>query len=136
MLNKVSHTTIWVLNQNEAYDFYTKKMGFEVRTDDSSEGFRWLTVGTASQPDFELILFEVKESFMLDKESADMLRSLIEKGKLGSLIFETDDCKATYEELKGRGVEFISEPKEKPYGTEAIFKDNSGNWFSMVQRKK
>jgi catechol 2,3-dioxygenase-like lactoylglutathione lyase family enzyme len=136
LIKGLSHITIWVLNQDEAYEFYTKKLGFEVRTDDKSQGFRWLTVGPKDQPRFEMVLLEAKEGFMLDKETVSKIRSLIENGKMGGGVFETDDCTSTYEELKGRGVEFKSAPNERPYGTEAVFKDNSGNWYSLVQRKK
>jgi len=98
------------------------------------EDTRWLTVGPKEQRDLEIILIELKGNQMLDKESASQLRGLVEQGKLGAAVFETNDCRATYEELKSKGVEFISPPQEQSYGIEAIFKDNSGNWFSMTQR--
>ena len=134
MISKMSHAAIYVTNQQEALEFYRDKLGFEVRTDATMEGgFRWLTVGPRSQPDFEIALMEPKAGMMFDAETANQVRALIEKGALGAGVFDTDDCRATYEELKGRGVEFKAPPSERPYGIEALFKDNSGNWFSLTQ---
>jgi catechol 2,3-dioxygenase-like lactoylglutathione lyase family enzyme len=136
MIKKLSHATIYVTNQDEAYKFYVEKLGFEVRTDATMEGgFRWLTVGPKDQPEIELVLMEPKGGMMLDEESAKQLRALVEKGAMGTGVFDTDDCQATYEELKSRGVEFLSPPTDRFYGIEALFKDNSGNWFSLTQRK-
>jgi catechol 2,3-dioxygenase-like lactoylglutathione lyase family enzyme len=135
MIKSLSHTSIFVDNQDEALAFYTTKLGFEVRTDVKMDSFRWLTVGPKEQKDIQIVLMEPKPSFMYDEESVAMLRKLLKKGSLGAGVFETSDCRATYTELKKRGVEFRSEPTEKPWGTEAIFKDNSGNWFSLTQRK-
>jgi catechol 2,3-dioxygenase-like lactoylglutathione lyase family enzyme len=133
MIQKLSHATIYVLDQEQAFQFYTEKLGFEVRTDARMEnGFRWLTVGPKAQPDLEIVLFEVKAGGMIDEAAANHLRALLEGG-LGAGVFDTDDCRATYEELRSKGVEFISPPREQPYGIEAIFKDNSGNWFSLAQ---
>ena len=137
MIQKLSHATIYVTNQQEALEFYRDKLGFEVRTDAPfGEGFRWVTVSPKDQPDFEIVLMEPKGGFMFDQAAADQLRALIAKGILGAGVFNTDDCQATYEELKSRGVEFISPPEDKFYGIEAIFKDNSGNWFSLSQPKE
>lgn len=136
MIKKMSHTTIYVSSQEEALKFYTEKLGFEVRTDATmGGGFRWLTLGIKGQPDLEIVLMEPKAGMMLDEEAARSLRSLMEKGVLGAGVFDTDDCQATYEALKARGVEFMGPPAERPYGTEALFKDNSGNWFSLTERK-
>jgi catechol 2,3-dioxygenase-like lactoylglutathione lyase family enzyme len=136
MIKKMSHTTIYVTSQDEALKFYTEKLGFEVRTDATMEGgFRWLTLGLKSQPELEFVLMEPKAGMMMDEETAGQLRALIGKGVLGAGVFDTDDVHATYEELKGRGVEFMSPPAERPYGIEALFKDNSGNWFSLTERK-
>jgi catechol 2,3-dioxygenase-like lactoylglutathione lyase family enzyme len=135
MVTKLSHATIYVLNQNEALKFYTEKLGFEVRTDQTLEGFRWLTVGLKNQPDLEIVLMEPKPGFMFDEDTIKQLRSLIQKGALGAGVLEVDDCRKTYEELKSKGVEFLSPPQERPYGIEAVLKDNSGNWFSMTQHK-
>lgn len=136
MIKKLSHATIYVNNQDEAYDFYINKLGFEVRTDVTMEGgFRWLTVGPKNQSELEIVLMEPKAGMMYDEATVNQLRALIEKGVMGAGVFNTDDCQATYEELKARGVEFLSPPTERFYGIEALFKDNSGNWFSLTQHK-
>jgi catechol 2,3-dioxygenase-like lactoylglutathione lyase family enzyme len=137
MITRLSHATIYVLDQNEALAFYRDKLGFEVRTDFSMDnGFRWLTVGPKTQPDLELVLMAVTENHVFTAEKAKLLRSLIESGSLGAGVLEVDDCQKTYEELKARGVDFLSPPDERFYGIEALFKDNSGNWFSMTQHKR
>lgn len=137
MITRISHYTIYVLDQDQAYDFYVNKLGFEVATDATMDsGFRWLTVRPKEQKDIEIVLMLVKPGPMYDDHTAAQLRELIQKGKLGSGVFETTDCRATYAELKAKGVEFMSEPKEQFYGIEALFKDNSGNWFSLSQKPK
>ena len=134
MIRKMSHATVFVGNQDEALEFYRDKLGFEIRTDAKvSDDFRWLTVSPRDQPDFEIILMEPKPGMLMDEATAAQLRSIMEKGVLGAGAFDTDDCQATYEELMGRGVEFLSEPAQRPYGIEAVFKDNTGNWFSLTQ---
>jgi predicted enzyme related to lactoylglutathione lyase len=131
MIRALSHATIYVNDQDEALEFYTKKLGFEVRTDARMDNFRWLTVGPKDQKDLELVL--MKPGGMIDDETRKTLEELIAKGAMGAGVFRTADCRATYEELKARGVEFRGEPAERPYGIEAVFKDNSGNWFSLTQ---
>ena len=134
MIKKMSHASIFVLNQEEALGFYRDQLGFQVHTDAMvGEDFRWLTLNVKDQPDFEIILMEPKAGMLMDEATATQLRAIIEKGVLGAGAFHTDDCRATYEELKSKGVEFVSEPAERPYGIEAVFKDNSGNWFSLTQ---
>ena len=134
MITKLSHATIYVLDYDKALDFYTRKLGFEVRADFPLEnGFRWLTVGLKGQPGFELVLFRPGAYGRMDEEAAGHLRAVLERGLMGGGVFDTDDCRATYEELKSRGVEFVSPPAENPYGIEAIFTDGNGNWFSLTQ---
>lgn len=134
MIRKMSHATIFVDNQNEALEFYRDKLGFKVHTDAMvGEDFRWLTMCTNDQPDFEIILLEPKPGMMMDEETTKQLRTVMQKGVLGAGVFNTDDCRKTYEELTARGVQFLSPPAERPYGIEAVFKDNSGNWFSLTQ---
>ncbi len=139
MITKLSHSTIYVLDQDRAKDFYCNKLGFEVRTDAAMGPFRWLTVGPKTQPDLEIVLMKVQSSEMgpknLTPERAEKLRELVEAGVLGAGVFLTEDCRRTHAELKQRGVEFTSEPKEMPYGVEAVFRDDSGNFFSLTQRK-
>jgi catechol 2,3-dioxygenase-like lactoylglutathione lyase family enzyme len=135
-LKKLTHTQVWVLDQDEAHDFYTEKLGLEVRTDakmDEWSGFRWLTVGPVDQPDVELILL-VPGPPPLSDEVGEQVKALIAHGAIGTCIFEVDDCQATYEELKGRGVEFTQEPVERFYGIDAAFRDPFGNAFRMTQR--
>jgi catechol 2,3-dioxygenase-like lactoylglutathione lyase family enzyme len=134
MIRRMSHATIFVTNQQEALEFYRDKLGFKVHTDAMvGDDFRWLTMCANDQPDFEIVLMEPKAGMLMDEATATQLRSLIEKAVLGAGVFNTDDCRATYEELKAKGVEFVSEPAQRPYGIEAVFKDNSGNWFSLTQ---
>lgn len=135
MIQRMSHVTIFVLDQDAAKDFYLNKLGFELNTDATMEnGFRWLTVSPKGQPDLEVILMSTTNPHT-DAETSEMLRTLIRKGVLGSGVLETADCRKTFEDLKARGVEFLSPPTERFYGIEALLKDNSGNWFSMTQRK-
>jgi catechol 2,3-dioxygenase-like lactoylglutathione lyase family enzyme len=132
MIQRLSHVTIWVLNQDEAHDFYVKKLGFKVNTDAKMDnGFRWLTVMPPGQPDLEIVLMPTDPGPMMDQETSDALRTLIQKGKLGAGVFATADCRKTFEELKAKGVKFSQEPMERFYGVEALMKDNSGNWFSL-----
>ena len=137
MITRLSHATIYVLDQDEALKFYRDKLGFEVRTDMTMDnGFRWLTLAPKTQPDLQIILMAAKESPMFAADKVAALRGLIESGAIGGGVLEVDDCHKTYEELKARGVNFLSPPTEAFYGVEALFTDNSGNWFSMTQPKK
>jgi catechol 2,3-dioxygenase-like lactoylglutathione lyase family enzyme len=132
MIQRLSHCTVWVLNQDEAYEFYVNKLGFKVNTDAKMEnGFRWLTVTPPAQPDLEIVLMPVESGPMMDEETRDALRALVKKGVLGAGVFATADCFKTYDELKAKGVEFSQAPVERFYGVEALMKDNSGNWFSV-----
>ena len=134
MITKLSHATVYVLDQEKALRFYTEKLDFEVRTDVTMGDFRWLTVGPKGQPDLEIILYAVRgHGGMMDEETIGHLRAILEQGLMGPGAFDTDDCRAAYEELKSKGVEFVSPPQEQPYGIEAIFKDGCGNWFSLTQ---
>jgi catechol 2,3-dioxygenase-like lactoylglutathione lyase family enzyme len=135
MIQRLSHTTIYVLDQDAAKDFYVNKLGFEVRMDASMDnGFRWLTVSSKTQPDLQIILMKVDGPNM-QPDVVAALRDLLSRGKLGGGVLQTSDCRKTYEELKAKGVEFASPPKDQFYGVEAIMKDNSGNWFSMTEPK-
>jgi catechol 2,3-dioxygenase-like lactoylglutathione lyase family enzyme len=137
MIQRLSHVSIYVLDQDEAYDFYVNKLGFEVRMDQKMDnGFRWLTLSPKGQPNLQIVLMPTGPSPMMDQETSDALRTLIRKGVLGVGVVQTADCRKTYEELKAKGVEFAQAPEERFYGIEALFKDNSGNWFSMTQPKE
>ena len=136
MVQKLSHVTLFVSNQDQAKDFYVNKLGFEVRTDHTMDnGFRWLTVGAKQQPDVEIVLMEPQPGQLLDDEAAQAVRLLLKKGVLGAGVLQVDDCRKTYEELKQKGVQFAGAPEERFYGIEAIVKDGVGNWFSMTQPK-
>lgn len=134
MIRRMSHACVFVTNQNEALEFYRDKLGFKVHTDAMvGPDFRWLTMCTNDDPNFEIILLEPRPGMMMDEETSNAIRSLLSKGVLGAGVFNTNDCRATYEEMKAKGVQFIAEPAERPYGIEGVFRDNSGNWFSLVQ---
>jgi predicted enzyme related to lactoylglutathione lyase len=137
MISRMSHATVYVTDQDQAIEFYRDKLGFKVINDVSMDGgFRWVTVAPKDQSNFEIVLMGIQAGFMFGEDDVTQLRSLITNGKLGGGVFNTPNCQATYEELSSRGVEFMSPPAERPYGIEALFKDNSGNWFSLTQHKE
>ncbi len=134
MITRLSHTTLFVSDQEKAYDFYVNKLGFKVHTDAKMEnGSRWLTITPPEQPDLEIVLMPLHGMMKLDDESQKALQILLDKGVMGAGVLTTPDCRATYEELKSKGVVFKSEPKEQFYGIEALITDGCGNWFSMTQ---
>lgn len=134
MITGISIVSVWVLDQDAAKDFYTTRMGFELTNDIQLEnGMRWLTVRPAGSTQ-ELLLMDPSHS-MLDSETAEQLRALIAKGALTPGVMATNDCFADYQALAGRGVTFTQEPADRPYGVEAVLRDDSGNWYSFTQRK-
>jgi catechol 2,3-dioxygenase-like lactoylglutathione lyase family enzyme len=136
MITKLNHVSIFVLDQDSAHDFYVGKLGFTVHTDaEMGPGKRWLTVNPPGQPELEIALMLIDDGMMFTKESAEKMRELVRSGTFGFGVFECDDLRATYEELKAKGVEFTKPPTEEFYGYEALFKDDSGNWFSLGQKK-
>jgi catechol 2,3-dioxygenase-like lactoylglutathione lyase family enzyme len=136
MINKLSVTTIWVKDQNEALRFYTEKLGFEIRADVTAGDYRWLTVGLNSQPDLEYQLAALKPGGRFTQDDVDELAKLVEAGKMGTGPWKTDNCQQAYEMLKAKGVEFLQPPTDRPYGIiEAVFKDNSGNVMVLAQDK-
>jgi catechol 2,3-dioxygenase-like lactoylglutathione lyase family enzyme len=135
MITNISLNTVYCLDQDEARAFYVDKLGFESRTDITmGEGFRWVTVGLPSQPELEVTLMTPGPP--LDDEAADFIRRQLGKGQLGGLGLRVDDCFKTYEELSAKGVVFLQEPSERPYGVEAIIRDNSGNWLVLVEPRE
>jgi catechol 2,3-dioxygenase-like lactoylglutathione lyase family enzyme len=137
MIQRQSHSTIYVLDQEEALEFYRDTLGFEVHTDmPMNENLRWVTLSPKGQPDLEIILAPIFPGPMFSAETAEEMKALVQRGALGIGVFETDDIYGDHERLSKQGVEFVSPPEEKFYGIEAIVKDNSGNWFSLTQRKK
>ncbi|AYC39505.1 MULTISPECIES: VOC family protein [Streptomyces] len=126
-------TTVWTFDQQRTKAFFTEKLGFEVRSEVSMGDMRWVTVGAKGQEGVELALMSL-DGPGLDPESSEALKKLVGKGIMGAGAFRTDDCRGDYETFRARGVEFIQEPQERPYGIEAIFRDDNGNWFSLTQR--
>jgi len=136
MIKKLTFATVYVLDQERAYDFYVNKLGFKVHTDASiGQDNRWLTVTPPDQPEIEISLLLVVEGEMFTKETVKTVTELIQKGTFGHGGFECNDIYATYEELKSKGVEFAKPPKEEFYGVAAVFQDDSGNWFSLTQKQ-
>jgi len=134
MITNISLVTVYCLDQDVARDFYVDVLGFEVRTDITmGEGFRWLTLGHPSQPELEATLMTPGPP--LTPENADFLRRQLETGQWGGLGLRVDDCRKTYDELRAKGVPFVQEPEDRPYGIEAIARDPSGNWLVLVERK-
>lgn len=134
----IANTQLWVHDQDEALAFYTGKLGMEVRSDvtlPEMGDFRWLTVGPADQPDFAIVLMAIPGPPVMDDQTAREVRQLMGKGFAGTVFLTTDDCRAAYEDLRARGVEFTEEPEERPYGIDAGFRDPSGNSFRLTQVK-
>jgi catechol 2,3-dioxygenase-like lactoylglutathione lyase family enzyme len=137
MLKQLTTTQVWVHDQDEALAFYTDKLGLELREDVTVPelgNFRWLTVGVPGQQDIAITLMAIPGPPVFDAETQDAIKTLVAKGVASGLFFATDDIQATYEELKGRGVEFTQEPTEQPYGVDAGFRDPSGNQMRVAHR--
>jgi catechol 2,3-dioxygenase-like lactoylglutathione lyase family enzyme len=135
MLRRLTHVNLWVHDQDQALDFYTRKVGFEPREDVTLAQFgnyRYLTVGPPLQPGVHFIL-GVPGPPVHDPDTAASMKELVAKGAMSGLSFEVDDCQATYQELKDRGVEMIQEPNKVPWGIDAAFRDLSGNHIRFVQ---
>lgn len=121
--------------RDKARDFYVDVLGFSPRTDVSmGEGFRWVTVAHPSQPELEVTLMTPGPP--LDPDAADFVRRQLEKGQMGGLGLRVDDCRKTQEDLRAKGVEFLQEPSDRPYGVEAVMRDISGNWLVLVEPKE
>jgi catechol 2,3-dioxygenase-like lactoylglutathione lyase family enzyme len=135
---KIANAQVWVHDQDEALEFYTKKLGMEVRADvtlPEMGDFRWLTVGPAGQPDVSIVLMAIPGPPMIDETTGREIRDLMAKGFAGTVFLTTDDCRKSYEELLQRGVEFVEPPEDRPYGIDAGFRDPSGNSFRLTQVK-
>jgi catechol 2,3-dioxygenase-like lactoylglutathione lyase family enzyme len=133
---KLSTAQLWVHDQDEALAFYTDKVGLEVMSDvtlPEMGNFRWLTVGPPNQSDIAIVLMAIPGPPVMDAETADQIRSLMAKGFAGTIFLETDDIRASYEELRGRGVEFSETPEERPYRIDSAFRDPSGNSIRLTQ---
>ncbi|MGZ5339022.1 MAG: VOC family protein [Thermoleophilaceae bacterium] len=132
---KIANAQLWVHDQDEALAFYTEKLNFEVQSDATLPemgNFRWLAVGPPGQ-DVSIVLMAIPGAPVMDSETGDQVRELMAKGFAGTIFLTTEDCRASYEELKGRGVEFVEEPEERPYGIDSGFRDPSGNHLRLTQ---
>ena len=133
---KIATVQLWVNDQDEALDFYTRKLGMEVRSDvtvPEMGNFRWLTVGPAGEPDTAIVLMAIPGPPVMDEATAGQVRELMSKGFAGTVFLTTDDVRAEYEELRSRGVEFTEAPEERPYGIDSAFRDPSGNHIRLTQ---
>ena len=134
MILNISLTTVYCLDQDRARDFYVEHLGFEPRADVTmGEGFRWVTIGHPSQPELEVTLMVPGPP--LSPEAADFVRRNLESGQVGGLGLTVDDCRKTYEELSAKGVTFVQEPSDRPYGVEAVMRDDTGNWLVLMEPK-
>jgi catechol 2,3-dioxygenase-like lactoylglutathione lyase family enzyme len=135
MITNISLFTLYVTDQDEAKRFYIEHLGFEERVDITmGEGFRWVTIGHPAQPELEVTL--MLPGPPLDEDMAEAVRRALAKGSMGGFGLRTDDCRATYEKLTAEGVEFVQPPSDRPYGVEAVMRDNSGNWLVLVQNRE
>jgi predicted enzyme related to lactoylglutathione lyase len=136
---RIGSAQLWVHDQDEALAFYTKQVGMEVRSDVTVPelgNFRWLTVSPPSQPDIAVVLMAIPGPPVMDAETAKEVRTLMAKGFAGTIFLETDNCQAAYDELRGRGVEFVEAPEERPYGIDAAFRDPSGNNIRLTEPRE
>ncbi|GAA1767291.1 VOC family protein [Streptomonospora arabica] len=131
MITRLGVASVFVFDYDEAKRFFLDKLGFEQRFDlMMDDGMRWLTVGPPADPVFQLSL-SAPGPPMHDEETARTIRGLVAQGALSAGAWNTDDCRATYAAYRARGVEFLQEPHEVPYGVEAVFRDPFGNWYSL-----
>jgi catechol 2,3-dioxygenase-like lactoylglutathione lyase family enzyme len=133
MLTAVTHYSVWVTDQDEALEFYVGKLGLEVHTDVQLDFMRWLTVSVPGESRLQIILAPLTPP-VIDPENADRARDLLSKGFMGSFIFSTTDCRATYERLLAAGVEFTQEPVEQPYGIDCVARDPFGNEIRIAEQ--
>jgi catechol 2,3-dioxygenase-like lactoylglutathione lyase family enzyme len=133
---RIANAQLWVQDQDEALAFYTDKVGLEVRADVTVPelgNFRWLTVGPAGQTEVSIVLMAIPGPPVMDADTAEQVRALMAKGFAGTIFLTTDDVHSSYEELKGRGVDFVEQPEERPYGIDSAFRDPSGNNIRLTQ---
>lgn len=133
---RIANAQLWVNDQDEARDFYTKKLGMEVRVDVTVAelgNFRWLTVAPPGQEDFSIVLMAIPGPPVMNPDTANDVRELMAKGFAGTVFLTTEDCHASYEELRACGVEFTEAPEERPYGIDCGFRDPSGNSLRLTE---
>ena len=134
MSQGVAVAGLYVRDQDEALDFYVGKLGFEVHTDVKNGDYRWLTVQHPDQPSFQLGLFAPQPP-TIDEETAQTVREVVAKGAMPPLVLQVDDCRAAYEAMNGKGVEFTQEPVARFGSVDASFRDPSGNGWKMVEAR-
>lgn len=134
MTTRISVLGLYVRDQDEALDFYTNKLDFEVHADHPNGNYRWLTVKHPNQQSFELGLFLPQEP-VLDAATAQTMREMVAKGAMPPLVLTVDDCRAAYDALRAKGVEFTQEPIARYGGVDANFRDPSGNAWKMIEGK-
>ncbi|MCY1142233.1 VOC family protein [Actinoplanes sp. Pm04-4] len=133
MILNISLMTVYCLDQDATRDFYVKHLGFEPRVDATMGRVRWVTIVHPNQPELEVTLMTPGPP--LSPESAAFIRRQLESGQMGGFGLNVDDCHRTYAELSAAGVEFLQEPSDRPYGIEAVMRDNTGNWLVLVEKK-
>ena len=132
---QISHMMLFCRDQDEARDFYVNTLGFVERADVTmGEGFRWVTIAHPNQPDLEVTLMVPGPP--LDADMAKAIERSLAKGTMGGFGLRTDDCRKDYAELSAKGVEFTQPPSDRPYGVEAVMRDNSGNWLVLVEPRE
>jgi catechol 2,3-dioxygenase-like lactoylglutathione lyase family enzyme len=135
MITNISLFSLYVTDQDAAKRWYVDHLGFEERSDVKlGDGFRWVTIGHPEQPELEVTLMTPGPP--LDDEMAGAVRRALGKGTMGGFGLRTDDCHKAYEDLTAKGVEFVQPPSERPYGVEAVMRDNSGNWLVLVEPRE
>jgi predicted enzyme related to lactoylglutathione lyase len=135
MIQRMTHFSVFVHDQDQAKDFYVNKLAFDLRSDTEAGGLRWLTVSPKGQPDVQIVLLPIRFNDRMDEATAATIKELLQRGQMPTHVFYTADCQKTYQELKAKGVEFAAPPQDKFYGIEAVLKDPSGNRYSLTQPK-
>jgi uncharacterized glyoxalase superfamily protein PhnB len=132
---KIASAQLWVHDQQVALNYWTEKVGMEVRQDVTlgEIGFRWLTVGPPGQDDVSIVLMAVPGPPLMDEATRKQVLEVVAKGFAGTVFLTTDNCQAAYEQLRARGVEFTEAPHYMPYGSDSGFRDPSGNSVRLTQ---
>jgi predicted enzyme related to lactoylglutathione lyase len=134
LFNAITHVHLWVLDHQQALDFYVGKLGMEIKADFSRGGFRWVTVGIPGEANPEIQL-DVPGPPVMDEKTSAQIRDLIARGVSGGLVLRTDDCFATFENLRAKGVEVVQPATEHPYGIDCTLRDPFGNQVKILQPK-
>lgn len=136
---RIASAQLWVHDQQAALAFWTEKVGMEVRADVTMPemgNFRWLAVSPPGQEDVSIVLMSIPGPPVFESETVEQINALMAKGVGATVFLTTEDCRADFEALKARGVEFVEEPEDRPYGIDAGFRDPSGNHIRLTQVKE